>query len=217
MSYSSVSHLCLCSLLFRPWAILRYVFYCIYFCINYWKVTKNKQYLHEFQQTVLNSIQQDDPSFTGDGYTSLAVIYAVFSICNWVAPSIVAVLHAKMSMIIGAVLYTIFIASFLYPLTWLLYVMSAMLGVGAAIIWTAQGNYLTLCSNEQTMSRNSGIFWAILQTSMFLGNSFVFWQFEGKAEIDGYTRKLVFSVLTGVAILGVCCLMFLRTPRWFYQ
>ncbi len=32
------------------------------------------------------------------------------------------------------------------------------------VIWTAQGSYLAMCSDENTMSRNSGVFWAILQS-----------------------------------------------------
>jgi MFS transporter, NAG-T family, sugar:H+ symporter len=72
-----------------------------------------------------------------------------------------------------------------------------------------------MCSNEMTMSRNSGIFWSILQSSMFFGNSFVFWQFEGTktAKIDYEKRQLVFSVLTGVSIIGVISMCFLRKPQ----
>lgn len=59
--------------------------------------------------------------------------------------------------------FSIFMVSFLYPKTWLLYVTSAILGTGAALIWTGQGNYLSLCSNASNISRNSGVFWAMLQ------------------------------------------------------
>lgn len=58
----------------------------------------------------------------------------------------------------------VFIASFLWPQTWLLYAASALIGVGAAAIWTGQGTYLTLNSDANTISRNSGIFWAMLQS-----------------------------------------------------
>jgi hypothetical protein len=58
-----------------------------------------------FQKTILDSIRQDDNSFEGDGYTSLAVIYAVFAVCNWLAPSIISVAGPRLTMIIGAVTY----------------------------------------------------------------------------------------------------------------
>jgi hypothetical protein len=58
---------------------------------------------------------------------------------------------------------SLFIASFLWPHTWLLYLVSVVVGLGAALIWTGQGNYLTLMSDDATITRNSGIFWAMLQ------------------------------------------------------
>jgi hypothetical protein len=59
-----------------------------------------------FQKTVLDSIHDDDPSFVGDGYTSLAVIYAVFALCNWFAPSVISLTGPKIAMLIGAVTYS---------------------------------------------------------------------------------------------------------------
>lgn len=103
--------------------------------------------------------------------------------------------------------------SFLFPKTWLLYFASAVLGVGAALIWTGQGNYLSKCSDPSTISRHSGIFWAMFQMSLFLGNTFVYFVFQGKEKIDEDTRLLVFSVLIGVAILGIIFLLFLRSAK----
>lgn len=60
-------------------------------------------------------------------------------------------------------LYRFFIVTFLFPRTWLLYAASVLIGAGAAAIWTGQGNYLTLNSDADTISRNSGVFWAMLQ------------------------------------------------------
>lgn len=89
---------------------------------------------------------------------------------------------------------------------------SAVLGVGAALIWTGQGTYLSKCSNPSNISRNSGVFWALLQLSMFFGNIFVFYQFQGKTHIDSQTRQIVFSVLIAVAAIGVIFLGTLRRP-----
>lgn len=110
---------------------------------------------------------------------------------------------------ISILFFRFFIATFLFPLTWLLYLGSVVIGVGAAVIWTGQGNYLTLNSSKDTMSRNSGIFWALLQCSMFFGNLFVYIQFEG-AEIDSETRKVVFWGLLAVAMVGIVCVFLLR-------
>lgn len=100
--------------------------------------------------------------------------------------------------------------TFLFPSTALLYIGSAIIGLGAAITWTGQGTYLARCSNADTISRNSGIFWALLQCSMFFGNLFVYYQFQDKTHIDKDTRNLVIGVLTAVAVLGIVFLAALR-------
>lgn len=51
-------------------------------------------------------MKEDDPDFNADGYTSLAIIYLVFALCNWVAPSIISLTSAKIAMIVGAIIYT---------------------------------------------------------------------------------------------------------------
>lgn len=106
--------------------------------------------------------------------------------------------------------YRCFMVVFLFPTTWLLYLLSAILGAGASITWTGQGNYLARCSDPQTISRNSGIFWALLQCSMFFGNIFVYFQFQDKTSIDSDTRRIVVAVLLGVAVLGIVFLCSLR-------
>lgn len=105
--------------------------------------------------------------------------------------------------------------SFLWPKTWLLYTASAVLGAGAAITWTGQGTYLSKCSDPNTISRNSGLFWAMLQASMFFGNLFVYFQFQGQTHIQEGTRQLVFSVLIAVAVLGLLFLAVLKNPKHF--
>lgn len=171
------------------------------------------QTMGNIEQTVLTSIQHDDPSFSGDGYYSLAIVYSVFAISNWIAPSIISLTSPKIAMIAGGIIYTLFILSFLIPQTWLLYLMSSIIGIGAAVIWTGQGTYLVLNSDKTTMNRNSGIFWAMLQCSMFFGNLFVSLQFADAKQIDESTRTIVFIVLGVVAAVGVVFLCVLRPAR----
>jgi len=95
-------------------------------------------------QTVLLESARDPsssgyvPGFTGSGFVSLATLYASFALCNWAAPSIVAVAGPRITMFLGSLLYALFIGQFWQPNTIILYLCSAILGLGAAILWTAQ-------------------------------------------------------------------------------
>ncbi|VEN47295.1 unnamed protein product [Callosobruchus maculatus] len=115
------------------------------------------------QKTIIESIKEDDKSFDASAYYSLGIIYVFFSVFNWSTPSVISVIGPKFSMLLGGITYVLFILSFLIPKSWLLYLVSAVIGIGAALIWTGQGNYLTLNSTKAKISRNSGIFWALLQ------------------------------------------------------
>lgn len=169
------------------------------------------QTMSNIEKTVLQSINKEDSSFTGEAYTSLAIIYGVFATCNWLAPSYISMTGPRVAILTGAVCYVIFIASFLWPHNALLYGASCILGLGAALIWTGHGQYLTENSDSRTMSRNAGIFWAIFQTSMFTGNLFVYFMFT-ETDINAWTRKIVFSVLSALAIAGTFLLLVLRKP-----
>ena len=56
------------------------------------------------QQTVVRSIAKEY-GIQWNGYISLCVIYAVFSLSNWIAPSTVSLIGVKASMIAGATTY----------------------------------------------------------------------------------------------------------------
>jgi hypothetical protein len=58
---------------------------------------------------------------------------------------------------------SLYVLAFIFPMTWSYYVVSILVGIGAAIIWTGQGVYLANNSDDTTVSRNSGIFWALFQ------------------------------------------------------
>ncbi|CAH1171251.1 unnamed protein product [Phaedon cochleariae] len=169
------------------------------------------QTMGNIQKTITDSIYKDDPSFDVKAFYSLAIIYVFFSVFNWSAPSVISLIGPKFSMVAGGITYLLFIMSFLIPMSWLLYLMSAVIGIGAAMIWTGQGNYLTLNSSKRYISRNSGVFWALLQLSMFLGNLFVYFAFRGKDQIEKGTRSLVIWTLSAVCLSGIVLLVFL--PR----
>ena len=81
-----------------------------------------------------------------------------------------------------------------------MYTSSAILGIGAAVIWTAQGNFLHLQStDEDSMSRNTGIFWCMFQCSLIIGTLYIYFAWEGVEYVDNTMKNLLF---TGLSVLG---------------
>ncbi|XP_025087138.1 UNC93-like protein MFSD11 isoform X2 [Pomacea canaliculata] len=159
---------------------------------------------------ISSATKNSNGTFTGSGYISLGIVYGVFSLSNWGAPSFVAFAGAKMSMFFSSLMYFLFILSFLKPMEWALYLGSALVGLGAAVLWTAQGNFLTINSDSQTVARNSGIFWALLQCSLLFGNIYSYFVFRGQDTITDDSRRLLFIGLSGASFLGSFALLLLR-------
>ena len=138
----------------------------------------------------------------------------MFSISSWVSPFVIALTGPRLAMLLAGLLYVQYLAQLLYPNTYLLYIGSAVVGFGSPILWTAQGNFIALNSDTDTISRNSGIVWALFQTSTFLGNSFVYFMFNGEEFISSSVRSTVGLVLLSVTIAGTLMAALLRPTPW---
>lgn len=88
-------------------------------------------------------------------------------------------------------------------------VMSVILnGFGAAIIWVAQGEYISKCATEESKGFYFGFFWSIYQGSQIFGSLFGSMLF--KYEFD----KTEFSlIMSATAFFACLMLMFVRMPR----
>ena len=65
-----------------------------------------------------------------------------------------ALIGYKLSMIVGSITYAAFIATFFYLNDWLLYGGSALIGVGAALIWTAQVFTFSIIPRKKCLKAN---------------------------------------------------------------
>uniref|UniRef100_A0A4W5KQQ2 UNC93-like protein MFSD11 n=1 Tax=Hucho hucho TaxID=62062 RepID=A0A4W5KQQ2_9TELE len=160
------------------------------------------------EQTVIKSFNSTE--FHGSGYTSMAIIYGVFSASNLIAPSVVAVIGPQLSMFLSGLVYSGYIAMFIHPFTWSFYTASVVVGIAAAILWTAQGNLLTINSTDATIGRNSGIFWALLQFSLFFGNMYIYFAWHGHVHILDKDRQTVFISLTVISLVGSVLFFLIR-------
>ncbi|XP_041061999.1 UNC93-like protein MFSD11 isoform X2 [Carcharodon carcharias] len=163
------------------------------------------------EQTVIRSLT--NTSFSGSGYNSLAIIYGVFSVSNLIAPSVVAVVGLKMSMVFSGVVYSGYVVSFCEPMTWSFYIASTLIGFAAAVLWTAQGSFLILNSDSTTINRNTGTFWALLQCSMLFGNLYVYLQWRDTTVISDHDRSIFFIILSVISLAGTAILLTLKNIK----
>uniref|UniRef100_A0A1A8GYD8 Major facilitator superfamily domain containing 11 n=1 Tax=Nothobranchius korthausae TaxID=1143690 RepID=A0A1A8GYD8_9TELE len=162
------------------------------------------------EQTVIKSFNSTE--FHGSGYTSMAIIYGVFSASNLIAPSVVTVIGPQVSMFVSGLLYSAYIAVFINPFTWSFYTASVLVGIAAAVLWTAQGNVLTINSTDSTIGRNSGIFWSLMQFSLFFGNLYIYCAWHGHVHITDKDRRTVFISLTVISLVGCFLFFLIRKP-----
>lgn len=160
------------------------------------------------EQTVVKSLRNS--TFYGSGYHSLGIIYGVFSFSNLLAPTIVTIIGPKMTMILSGLMYSGYIAVFITPSTWSFYLTSILIGVGAAMLWTAQGQFLVENSEASTINRNTGMFWALLQCSMLFGNLYIYFDWNGRREIPDSSRRDIFLSLLVTSIVGTVSFLLLR-------
>lgn len=115
------------------------------------------------------------------GYWSLAAAYAGFCFCSLLVSSTATeILKPKYTLVLGSAAYTALLAANIYPRAYTLLPAAAINGIGAGLIWTAQGAYLTNTAVNyakaigqpvlSVMGLFNGIFICNVQMSQLVGN-----------------------------------------------
>lgn len=165
--------------------------------------------LSNLEKIFLISVKEEVVGYRGDGYTGQACTSFFCALSLWLSPSICNYLGSKKTMFAGALLFIVFTCSFFFTITWVLYVASALLGIGAALLWTGQSAYLVLNSTQQTLESNLGLFFILYQSGSFVGNVFVYFQFVGQIYISAQIRHVLIVFLSVIVALGVFLLLLL--------
>ena len=103
------------------------------------------------------------------GFNSLVLIYLFFVLSNLLAAVFVSKYGAKKCLIFSSLFYSIFIFSLLTPSIFLIYIISALLGMASSFLWTAQNSYLIRASDEKSYGENAGFFSALQSLGSALG------------------------------------------------
>ncbi|EGG21701.1 hypothetical protein DFA_01587 [Cavenderia fasciculata] len=121
--------------------------------------------------TAFSPTQNLETTLNADvGFISLALLYASLSLSNFVSPIIVTKLGEKWALIAGMLTYATYIAANIAVTPLTLYLASAFLGFGGAILWTAESAFVIRCSTEATFGLHTGLFFALFQSNQIIGN-----------------------------------------------
>ena len=120
----------------------------------------------------VNTTQWFESSLDAEwGQLALGLFYTMVTLSNlFFAADIVVHIGTKMAFLSSFIIYVLFVASHIRLYYWLLLVSSALCGVGAGVLWTAHGVYLSEVSTLATMGDLAGIFYSIFQFNSVLGN-----------------------------------------------
>lgn len=143
------------------------------------------------------------------GFYSLSIIYACLGMANWFSPAVVKKLGPEVSLFLSAMPYTGFIFCMINPYMWSIFTFSALLGVGGGVLWTASGEVIAKNSPGDTKAKNTGIFWSWFNTSMLVGNVFLYFYLGDAAKISDTQRYVIYLVLGVLCSVGTCTFLFL--------
>ena len=156
-------------------------------------------------------------------YTTLGVLYGVFTCTTVVAPKLVDMLGPRLAITIGAVPYVMFVFANIYPVWGTLLPASAGVGFGAGLLWTGQGIYLSRCAVREAAltrepvdvvtSRMNGIFWPLFQFNAAVGltlASVILGRAQAGAFALAVAVKWMFAGFGAVGLFGIAILFSLK-------
>eukprot|EP00039_Didymoeca_costata_P021188 m.343713 g.343713 ORF g.343713 m.343713 type:complete len:480 (-) comp23196_c0_seq1:14-1453(-) len=119
-------------------------------------------------QNLLTSVVDEDVAFN-----SLAVLYFTFAVGNLLSSGVVARVPVRLSLVFSALTYTLWhggTALSAYGVAdWPLYATSVVIGIGAAVLWVAQGVYVAALTTPEQQGRWFGFFFFVFGFSSAIG------------------------------------------------
>jgi hypothetical protein len=162
---------------------------------------------------------QTSSDYAKHGAFAVGIIYLVFCLSNLALSSyIVQLLGVRLTLILSSLTYVLFIAANIKFNVWALYISSFLLGLGAALLWIAQGVYVTLSINKYERANDlppsstggfiNGLFFGLFQINLIIGNLLASLLFHLK-----YPQWIIFTIMTAIAGCGSFTFIFLRSSK----
>jgi len=145
------------------------------------------------------------------GNTILNVLFAVSSLF---APVAVNVLGPRITLFIGSLGYPLYVVALLFAgleqtiAVWWILVASAILGICAALTWTAQGALIMAYPTPEKKGSYFSYFWILFNAGGVCNSFFIFAENVG-SNTPTQTTPTTFVVFIVVMLVGVCCIFLL--------
>ncbi|KAF9233318.1 major facilitator superfamily domain-containing protein [Melanogaster broomeanus] len=143
---------------------------------------------------------------TADQANANSALYATFAFFSFFSGTVNNVLGPRLTLMLGTWGYSLYIAAFLvvnvHPNAGdFVVIAGALLGVSAALLWTAQGSLMMAYPTEAQKGLYIGIFWAVFSLGGVVGSAVAFGQnFHSLAGSVGNGTYIGFLIL---ALIGV--------------
>jgi MFS family permease len=154
-----------------------------------------------------------------EGALAVGIIYLAFCLANLALSSyLTRLLGVRLTLIFSSLTYVSFIAANIKYNRWTLYISAFLLGIGAGLIWTAQGVYVAVSIIKHERVNNlvpsstqgfiNGIFFGTSQSCLIIGNLIASLLFHLK-----YDQWIIFTTMTVIVGIGFISLIFIRPVK----
>ncbi len=133
-------------------------------------------------------------------FRSLAILYGCIVIGSALAPTVVRLLGIKRSMVLGFITYCALVFGIVSKNTWVIYTLSALLGVGCGVFGVAQVEFLRKISNKDKRGQTTGAVNALRTVGGFSGIISV------SLLLAKIPIEAIYLVLGGVMVVGTLLL-----------
>ena len=149
-------------------------------------------------------------------------LYLSFSFFSFLSPSVTNKLGAKMTMFLGTIGYGgLVAASLVYfenleeKLDCVVILGGVSCGLGAALLWTAQGRLIMQYSDGTDNGHLFSIFWALFNLSSLVGGLITFFYFGAGSDDDESNdgSTLLYVIFLCFILLGALATQMLVTPK----
>ena len=142
----------------------------------------------------------------GLGNASLGILYIAAALGVFLAPAAVDELGTRVTMLVGAACYVAYLACLVRIVPGVVLGMSVVIGLGAAVLWVALGEFVKENSDVRSYGRNNGLFWSIFQLNNIVGNLGTYFVFPLLSNSE------LFAGFAVVGAVGTALLALLRKP-----